>query len=438
MEERLPDIESPSLKKISIVNNLKKLDLIVDEAKDLRDRNQVYDNELQKALHIVKLFIINKKRICYGGMAINAHLTVNKFYDFTKSIPDYDFFTPDAEKDNSELVDKLESAGFESVKSRIGVHEGTMKIFVNYVAVADISNMISWKYNRLFKSSLVVNGIHYADENFLRMGMYLELSRPRGEVERWNKVYKRLLLLNQEKPPVLKEISRSSTQLPKEIHSLLMNYCVLNSMIYIGESICDIYEYPNRNASKILYNSTSPIVVYSSNIEMHSNQIKSILRLNLLDSEISMKQWLPEDEMVPKIIGVYRNDTIYALLIQQDYCYSYNTIKLENENVLKIASLDTAITLYYTLDFVKDVNGIVSGSHTNFANKLVKICTKTRDAGLPGQFSLFPTSCAGYQPSKASLLRAKEKRIQSLKKKMKKKRVFNRRKTKKGKWVVKV
>jgi hypothetical protein len=437
MEEHLPDIESPSLQKGSIVSVLKKLDLAIDEAKDLRDRNQVYDTELQKALQIVKLFIMNKKRICYGGMAINAHLTVNKFYDFTRSIPDYDFFSPDAVKDNSELVYKLESAGFESVKSRIGVHEGTMKIFVNYVAVADISNLVSWKYNRLFKNSKVIDGIHYADEDFLRMGMYLELSRPRGEVERWDKVYKRVLLLNQEKPPTIKSGDKSvglysSTKIPKEIHYELLNYCMINSMIYCGADISTIYEHPDRDASKVLEDSVAPILAYSSNVDSHSHEIKSILRQKFPDSEISMKQWLPEDEMVPKTNGVYRNGKLYCLLLQQDYCYSYNTVKLSSTDILKIASLDTAIALYYSLDFLKDLNGLVDGSCGSFAKKLVKICTRTRDAGRSGQFPLFSKICSGYQPSKASLLRAKEKRIQSLKKKLKK-RVFNHRKTKKVK-----
>ncbi len=37
----------------------------------------------------------------------------------------------------------------------------------------------------------MVNGIRYAPPNFLRMNMYLELSRPAGDVSRWEKVFKR-------------------------------------------------------------------------------------------------------------------------------------------------------------------------------------------------------------------------------------------------------
>ena len=40
----------------------------------------------------------------------------------------------------------------------------------------------------------------YAPPNFLRMSMYLELSRPEGDVSRWEKVLKRLILLNKHYP----------------------------------------------------------------------------------------------------------------------------------------------------------------------------------------------------------------------------------------------
>ena len=51
----------------------------------------------------------------------------------------------------------------------------------------------------------MVAGILYAPPNFLRMAMYLELSRPAGDVSRWEKVLKRLILLNKHYPLSSKE-----------------------------------------------------------------------------------------------------------------------------------------------------------------------------------------------------------------------------------------
>ena len=50
------------------------------------------------------------------------------------------------------------------------------------------------------REAISVNGILYAPPNFLRMAMYLELSRPKGDVSRWEKVLKRLILLNKHHP----------------------------------------------------------------------------------------------------------------------------------------------------------------------------------------------------------------------------------------------
>jgi hypothetical protein len=51
-------------------------------------------------------------------------------------------------------------------------------------------------FDELFNASIKIAGIHYASPDFLRMGMFLELSRPMGDVSRWEKVMKRLNLLN--------------------------------------------------------------------------------------------------------------------------------------------------------------------------------------------------------------------------------------------------
>ena len=48
------------------------------------------------------------------------------------------------------------------------------------------------------RSNAVLNseGIKCASPDILRISMYLELSRPDGNIERWNKVFERLSLLN--------------------------------------------------------------------------------------------------------------------------------------------------------------------------------------------------------------------------------------------------
>ena len=154
------------------------------------------------AIEIVERFIRRKRRVCYGGQAINALLSKERqFYDERYSVPDYDFFSPTFEEDTDELIEELKNAGFHDVNKKLSVHDGTSKILMNFIPVADCSSFHPTLFKMLQKRAVSVNGILYADPDFLRMNMYVELSRPRGEVDRWRKVFERLTLLNNEYPP---------------------------------------------------------------------------------------------------------------------------------------------------------------------------------------------------------------------------------------------
>ena len=115
-------------------------------------------------------------------------------------MPDYDFYSPTPLEDAKQLADIYYNEGFEEVEAKSGVHAGTFKVFVNYLPVADITHIPKELFNRIGKDAIKVNGIHYCSADFLRMNMYIELSRPAGDVSRWEKVLKRLSLLNKHYP----------------------------------------------------------------------------------------------------------------------------------------------------------------------------------------------------------------------------------------------
>ena len=94
------------------------------------------------------------------------------------------FFSMDAMKDAKELADIYAKEGFEEVEAKSGVHKGTYKVYVNFTPVADITHLDPEIYKNLQRDSINIVGIHYASPNYLRMAMYLELSRPAGDVSR--------------------------------------------------------------------------------------------------------------------------------------------------------------------------------------------------------------------------------------------------------------
>ena len=144
--------------------------------------------EVDTIINIVETFLKKKKRMCYGGTAINNILPKEaQFYDRNLELPDYDFFSPDPIKDSESLANIYYKEGFKEVEAKAGVHLGTYKVFVNGLPVADITHMNKKLYENLHKKAKIKSGIYYSPPNFLRMLMYLELSRPEGNVGRWEK-----------------------------------------------------------------------------------------------------------------------------------------------------------------------------------------------------------------------------------------------------------
>jgi hypothetical protein len=173
----------------------------VDKAEERQGRKEANSPDIKRIITIVENFIRKKKLICYGGTAINNILPKqDQFYNKDIEIPDYDFYSSNALSDAKELTDMYVDEGFVEVEAKSGQHFGTFKVFVNFIPVADITMLPKELFNAIKKETIKISGILYAPPNLLRMGMYLELSRPAGDVSRWEKVMKRLTLLNKNYP----------------------------------------------------------------------------------------------------------------------------------------------------------------------------------------------------------------------------------------------
>lgn len=178
---------------------------ILREAVDVMEKRKgakiIQDPQVKKIISIVEEFIARKKLVCYGGTAINNILPEDaQFYNKDIELPDYDFYSDNALDDAKELADIYYKAGYEDVEAKSGVHHGTYKVFVNFTGIADITQMEPALFKTISRDAIIKKGIRYAPPDFLRMAMYLELSRPDGDVSRWEKVQKRLTLLNTHYP----------------------------------------------------------------------------------------------------------------------------------------------------------------------------------------------------------------------------------------------
>ena len=406
MEEDSREIKSPLLNKPEIQKEFENLDKIVEQAQKRIDYQVANDPDILKAIEIVERFLRKQRRVCYGGQAINSLLPKERqFYDTKYMIPDYDFFSPSPREDSDELIEMLEKEGFTDVNKRVGVHEGTMKIFVNYIPVADISEMNAKLFRILQGRAKTVNGILFCDPDFLRMLMYLELSRPRGEVTRWKKVYERLLLLNDAYPLSNCDQKIEVPTIDYNDRETVLDFCIKHKRVIVAPEMIELFEDRiNRKKLDTLVKRGGPVIFFSHQAEVDGQDIMSIFPGSRMQIVKAMT-----DQLFDCVI-VKKKGQPTALIFQEDACHSYTLLRLDDGNEMRIATPDLYLHLYYSLLIFgkkeKDFFDTPIECLIQKLNSVIKLGRSNPSAILPS----FGLRCSGRQKGIATLLREKAKR----------------------------
>lgn len=146
---------------------------------DIQERKSYGFADIEKALDIVREFIVRKKRILYGGMSIDISLRLsdNPGIYADDAIPDYDFYSPDIEGDSNEIADILHKAGFEGTYAHNAQHATTRRVKINLANnVADVSYMPKEIYDRI--PTQMYKGMRVTHPLFQWMDMHRALSQP--------------------------------------------------------------------------------------------------------------------------------------------------------------------------------------------------------------------------------------------------------------------
>lgn len=374
------------------------------EAANYQERFAAEDTEARKIVDIMERFLRIKARVVYGGAAINAHLPANKqFYDPKLYLPDYDFMTPDPLQDCADLITIFQHEGFDEVEAKFGIHEGTYKVFVNFRAAADITYMPPEIYERIIRDSRQIEGIHYASVNFLRMNMYLELSRPAGMVSRWEKVYQRLLLLNEEyplKPGRCVKEPLEALASPPDAKQLILTDQILGVGIEAGAvflSGASQLVLPDRNPSQ------KEVVI------MMSDKSKELVG-QLVALGLRPKNFEAMGELLPARTELRTpRKKLVAVVFETVACHSYTT--LERPKGYRLGSIDLLIQMYYAMYFA-ELTGYLPVRLLCVIQDLIDLESAQREEGaLTGDKDVFPMECIGHQPSMPELKKAHRDRV---------------------------
>jgi hypothetical protein len=425
MEDQLSIRSLFPQKRASFADQIQRIKKAAELAQQKIDYAVAHNEHILQAVDVVEAFLRKKHRLCYGGQAINAHLPDKyKFYDPERTIPDYDFFTPQPEQDIRVLVQDLKRAGFQEISAREGMHEGTVKIYVDYIPVADITAIDPALYRILSKKEFRVNGISYMDSGSLRMMMYLELSRPRGEVERWPKVYERLLLLNAfssqkpcHPPSLVNGLSTVQTE-------FVLQWVIQKHRVFAGLDLVQVYRQGLRRSKRMewLVHTRKPILFYSPTPEEDMKEIREGLLASASEKpsyRIRTESRAGSGELLPTLTVLYQEKQPLLFIVHQTACHSYFQLPLHKKgSMLRIASVDTLITLYFSLALM-DAKHLDIRSMECLAGQLIDLSIQMRTRPKDSPFPFISLNCAGHQTTLTSLIRAKVHRMTERKARLK-------------------
>jgi hypothetical protein len=364
-------------------------------AQELIDKRAVENPITVRTLDIVYDFMKKHRVLGYGGTALNNLLPKSKqFYDPKVDVPDYDFYSESPQEHAKMIADLLAKAGVLNIEVKPGIHLGTFKVFADYVPVADVSSLNKPIFTKLWNDSIVRDGVRYVPPNFLRMSVYLELSRPMGNVERWTKVYKRIRLLNEEFPvvcPTSDEAVNEEYATP-EIREKLEDLLLKNEVVLLGFNASTI------QAGKDEWKLPLDLLVEPENFERIVKEL-----IGIFGRGNSKKREFEEyGELLPAHADITHGDKLLVRVFETIACHSFHKLP----SGLMVASIPTLLNFFFAMLYA-DKEFIEHTSRQRLvctAHKLMEIANNSSRR----RFKLLtPITCLGKQLDMTDLLRKK-------------------------------
>lgn len=369
------------------------LEKVIDQLSLENDKKAAANPITQQSLTVVAEFLKNHPVMCYGGTAINNLLPVDdRFYDPETTIPDYDFYSKTPQEHAMLLANKLSETGVKSVEVKPGMHLGTFKVFADFEGVADITHLDADIFDRLWKENLVLEGIHYVTPNFLRMSMYLELSRPRGDVSRWKKVYERLVLLNKRYPMVCPaQIPRNESEIEESKRKKIVHFLEHHNVVLLGITASQIHEGKTPKWA-------APITILA--------EAETLAKI----AEGHKTETHDGSEILPSHTDILDEDgNVFVRIHETAACHSYHQMA----NGIKVASIPTTLQFVFAYMY--------SGVHEDEITHLMCVAQRLVDLANHKEKRryalLTPIDCLGSQETLIDMKKHKSALYEKLSKK---------------------
>ena len=394
----------------------------IDENEKAQGEQLVNNDQIMTMIKILEEFLKSKKLVCYGGTAINNILPeYAQFYNKDLEIPDYDFFSPLALNHAKELSDIYYKNGYTDVEAKSGMHHGTYKVYVNFIPIADITYIHPELFQAVSKESIAIDGIHYAPPNYLRMSMYLELSRPAGDISRWEKVFKRLTLLNTYYPMKMEQNCNtvdfqrkmeSNAEDSERIYTIIRDSFIELGVVFFGGYASSLYSrYMPKEQRKLIRKIPDFDVLYEEPEKCAITVQERLAEAGF--KKVKLHRHEAIGEIIPEHIELRLGNECLAFIYNPIACHNYNVIRIGYHKEVKVATIDTILSLYLAFMYA-DAPYYYKDRILCMAKFLFEVEQKNRlkQSGLLKRFN--PT-CYGTQETMNTIRAVKAEKYKELK-----------------------
>lgn len=168
-------------------------------------RNELVEptvSERRSVFQYIIGFIKRKRRIVYGGQALNVALgtvgATDAIYEGEGEDHDIEFYSWQSMQDITDLCDELQDAGYTHVEAKLAIHDDTYSIHVNFQKYCDVTYMP----RILFRNVPIIekDGVMYVHPHFSLIDYLRVMCDPLTSYFRLEKDMHRLMLLQKHFP----------------------------------------------------------------------------------------------------------------------------------------------------------------------------------------------------------------------------------------------
>jgi hypothetical protein len=302
---------------VTIMNNAKKKELELVEPTIF---------EFKKVHEIIKNYIIKKKKIIYGGYALDELVTLkNKkdaIYNPELDLPDIEFYSTSPVNDLIEICDLLYSKNYQYVSGKNAQHAETYSIVVNFRIYCDITYVPENIYKHI--PYIEKNSMRLVDPMFIYIDTYRVFTDPLTSYWRLEKTFDRAYLL-QKYYPIKNTAGKikinNDNNVSDIIKMILTEYIHKNKMILVNYYAYNYFiEQVNRNDYMI---NMPYLDAITDNYDNDIIEIVKILK-KFYNNDITVEKYYPFFQFTgSKTIIKYKNKIVINIFDNNQKCLPY-------------------------------------------------------------------------------------------------------------------